>query len=168
VEKAPERIPFAQLATEAERRARQQFGFIPKPNQDISPDLAEFIWMMYRAGVLDLHLHVPPFVVHVSDKPLASPLARWQARQRDVVSTLHHRSLKLSGPIQRGILALLDGSRDRTALRADLLQVFASGTLDLLDADGKVVSDMSIVSKAIDDELEECLQTAARTAVLMG
>jgi methyltransferase-like protein/SAM-dependent methyltransferase len=168
VEKAPQRIPCQQLATEVELRARQQFGFVPKPDQDVPADIAEFIWAAYCAGLLDLHLHVPPFVVYVSDKPLASPLARWQARRSNVVSTLHHRTLKLSGSIHRGILALLDGSRDRTALRTDLLQVFASGTLDLLDGDGKVVSDMSIVSKAIDDELEEFLQKASRTALLMG
>jgi methyltransferase-like protein len=168
VEKAPERIPFPRLATEVESRARQQYGFVPKPDQDVPADIAEFIWATYRAGALDLHLHVPPFVVHASDKPLASPMARWQARRSEVVSTLHHRSLKLSGPIQRGILALLDGARDRSALRADLLEVFASGTLDLLDGDGKVISDMSVVSRAIDGELEDFLQKASRTAVLMG
>ena len=168
VEREPERIPFARLVTEAESRARQQFGFVPAPDQDVVADIAEFIWETYRAGMLDLHLHVPPFVVHVSDKPLASPLARWQARRSDSVSTLHHMTLKLKGTIQRGILALLDGSRDRTALRTDLLQVFASGKLDLLNEEGKVVSDMSIVSKAIDDELEDFLQNVWRAAILMG
>lgn len=167
-EKDPERIPFAQLVAEVELRARQQFGFIPAPDQDAPADMAELIWATYGAGLLDLHLHVPPFVVQVSDKPLASPLARWQARRSEIVPTLHHRTLKLGGSIDRGILALLDGSRDRAALRADVLQVFASGTLDLLDGDGKVISDMSIVSKAIDAELEGFLHKAASTAVLMG
>ena len=168
LEKDPERIPFQRLAREVELRARQQFGFVPRPDQDVHADIAEFIWVTYRAGLLDLHLHVPPYVVRVSDKPLASPLARWQARRSDVVATLHHKSLKLRDSVHRGLLTLLDGSRDRTALRADLLQVFESGKLDLLDGDGKPVSDMSIVSKTIDEELEEFLRKAAQTAVLMG
>jgi methyltransferase-like protein/2-polyprenyl-3-methyl-5-hydroxy-6-metoxy-1,4-benzoquinol methylase len=168
IQKAPERIPFPQLVIDAEARARQQFGFTPSPNQDVPADLAELIWTTYRVGVMDLHLHVPPFVVQASDKPLVSPLARWQARRSEVVSTLHHRSLKLSGPIQRGILALLDGTRDRATLRADLLQVFASGTLDLLDADGKVISDMSIVGNAIDAECEDFIRKASRMAVFMA
>jgi len=168
VEREPERIPFPRLVTEAEPRARQQFGFVPEPDQDVPADIAEFIWATYRAGLLELHLHVPPYVVQVSDKPLASPLARWQARQSDVVSTLHHRRLKLENAIHRGMVTLLDGSRDRTALRTDLLQIFESGKLTLLDGDGKPVSDMSIVSKAIDDELEVFLQKASRTALLMG
>jgi methyltransferase-like protein len=168
VEKEPERIPFQRLATEVEARARQQFGFVPKPDQDVPSDIAKSIWETYCAGLLELHLHVPPYVVHVSDKPLASPLARWQARQSDVVSTLHHKSLKLRNSIQRGLVTLLDGSRDRDALRKDLMQIFESGKLALLDGDGKPVSDMSLVSKTIDDELEEFLQKASRTALLMG
>jgi hypothetical protein len=168
VEKDPERIPFQQLTAEVELRARQQFGFVPKPDEDATAEIAELIWVAYRAGLLDLYSHVPPFVVQVSDKPLASPLARWQARRSDIVATLHHRTLKLRDSIHRGILALLDGSRDRAALRADVLQVFESGKLDLLDGDGKPINDMSVVGKAIDDELETFLQRAARTAVLMG
>lgn len=66
-----------------------------------------------------------------SDKPLASPLARWPVQQSDVVSTFHHKSLKLGNSIHRGLLALLDGSRDRTALRTDLMQIFESGKLNL-------------------------------------
>lgn len=166
-EKDPERIPFPRLATEVALRARQQFGFIPKPDQDVAGDIAEFVWVTYRAGLLDLHVYVPPYTVCVSDKPMASPLARWQARRSDIVSTLHHRTLKLQNAIQRGLLALLDGTRDRTALRADLLQVFASGALDWLDENGKPTSDMSVVGKAIDDELEGFLRNAAKTAVLM-
>jgi hypothetical protein len=117
---------------------------------------------------VDLHLTLPPFVVQVSEKPLASPLARWQARRSDVVATLHHRTLKLGNAIHRGLLALCDGSRDRDALRADLVQVFESGTLDWLDGGGKPLRDMTVVGKAIDVELQDFLQKAARSAVFMG
>ena len=47
-------------------------------------------------------------------------------------------------------------------------KIFESGKLDLLDKDGKPVRDMGAVSKAIDAELEEFLQQAAQTALLMG
>jgi SAM-dependent methyltransferase len=167
-EKDPERMPFPQLAAEVEVRAGQQFGFVPGPDQDVPSAIADFIWAAYKVGLLDLHLHVPPYVVKVSDKPLASPLVRWQARQGDVVSTLNHRCLKLNGSIHRGLLALLDGSRDRTALRADLRRTFAQGKLELLDGDGKPIRDMSLVDKALDTELEPLLQKASRTALLMG
>jgi methyltransferase-like protein/SAM-dependent methyltransferase len=167
LDNVPERIPFTRLATEVEARARQQFGFVPTPDQDIASDLAGSIWATYCAGLVELHLIAPPYVAQVSDKPLASPLARWQARQGDLVSTLHHKSLKLGSPVHRGMLALLDGSRDRSALRHDVLQVFESGRLALLNDEGNPITDMSTVSKTIDAEFEAFLLKAAKTAVLM-
>jgi hypothetical protein len=166
-DREPERIPFPRLATEVETKARQDFGFDPRPGQDVASDLANSIWVTYCAGLLEMHLHNPPFVVHVSEKPIASPLARSQARRSYLVSTLHHRSLRLGNSIQRGLTALLDGSRDRSTLRADLLQVFETETLDLLDGDGKPIRDMCVVGKAIDAELEVFLDRASRTALLM-
>lgn len=168
LDKDPERVPFERLATEVTERARRQFGITPKPDEDPVAEIADFVWVTYRAGLLDLHVYVAPYVAQVSEKPLASPLARWQARRSDLVATLHHRTLKLGNAIQRGVLALLDGSRDRAALHADVLQVFASGALDWLDAEGKPITDMGVVSKAIDAELDEFLPRAARTAVLMA
>lgn len=164
----PERLAFPRLVEEVETRAREKYGFTPKPDQSVPADIAEFVWSTYGAGLVDLHLTVPPFVVKVSERPLASPLARWQARRADVVATLHHRTLKLGNAIQRGLLALCDGTRDRAKLRADLLQVFESGTLDWLDDEGKPIRDMIIVGRAIDDEMENILQNAAKSAVLMA
>jgi hypothetical protein len=167
-ETVPERMPFPRLVEEVERRARQQLGFIPKPDQDVPADIAEFILSTYGAGLLDLHLSLAPFVLQAGHRPLASPLARWQARRSDVVATLHHRTLKLSNAIHRGLLALCDGTRDRAALRADLVQVFESGVLDWIDGDGKPIRDMSVVGKAIDEELENFLTKGARSAVFKG
>ena len=167
-ETVPERTLFPQLVEAVEARARQQLGFAPKPDQDVAADIAGFIWSTYGAGLVDLFQTHQAFVSRVSAKPLASPLARWQARRGDVVATLHHRTLKLGNAIHRGILALCDGSRERATLRADLLQVFESGVLDWVDGDGKPIRDMAVVGKAIDEGLESFLQKAARSAVLMG
>jgi hypothetical protein len=156
------------LVEAVEARAREQYGFVPAPDQDVSADIAEFVLSTYSAGLLDLHLSLPPFVLRLSEKPLASPLARWQARRGEVVTTLHHRTLKLGNAIQRGIIALCDGSRGRAALRADLVQVFESGVLDWLDGDGKPIRDMAIVGQAVDQELDALLQIAAQSAVFMG
>jgi hypothetical protein len=63
---------------------------------------------------------------------------------------------------------LLDGTRDRSALRRDLKELFESGSLALLDENIKPVTDMNAVTKRIDDELDEVLNQIARTALLMG
>ena len=167
-EKAPERIPFERLVMEVEQRAREFLGYVPDPDIDSSTVIAEFVWNTYCAGLVDLHLHRPPCVGHASEKPVASPLARWQARQHEFVATLNHKTLKLGSPIQRGVLALLDGTRDRSALRSDVLAMFASGELNLLNENGEPIRDMVAVAEVIDAELEEFLQKAAVGAVLMG
>jgi hypothetical protein len=60
---------------------------------------------------------------------------------------------------------LMDGARDHDALRKDLLKLFESGTLTLLEGD-KPVSDMQTVEKRIADETEDVLGGLARMAVL--
>ena len=61
---------------------------------------------------------------------------------------------------------LLDGTRDRAALRKDLLELFKSGILTLQQGDQPVV-DMQIVEKRIDAESETVLQDLAHAGVLM-
>jgi methyltransferase-like protein/2-polyprenyl-3-methyl-5-hydroxy-6-metoxy-1,4-benzoquinol methylase len=162
----PQRIPFQTLVSEVEFKARQGLGLAPQPGQDFASDLADFVWKMYSAGLLDLHVYVPPFVTKVSERPVASPLARLEARDGDVITTLHHRSLRLGDSVQRGLVMLLDGSRDQDALRKDLLQLFESGVLTLVD-DDKPVRDMQTVERRIAEETENVLGGLARAAVLM-
>ena len=166
IESHPQRIPFEKLVTEVESRARQRLGFVPKPDQDCASDLADFVWQMYSAGLLDLHLHVPPFATQVGERPVASPLARIEAQDSDVITTLHHRSLRLGDALQRGLVMLMDGTRDHDALRKDLLKLFESGALTLLDGD-KPVSDWRMVENRIAAETENVLGGLARLAVLM-
>jgi methyltransferase-like protein/cyclopropane fatty-acyl-phospholipid synthase-like methyltransferase len=167
IESQPQRIPFEKLAAEVECRARRRLGFVPKPDQDLVADLVDFIWQVYSAGLLDLHVYVPPFATKVSEKPVASPLARLEARASEVITTLHHRSLRLGDALQRGLVMLMDGTRDHGALRKDLLQLFQSGALTLLDGD-KPVSDMQTVEKRIAAETEDLLAGLTRAAILMG
>jgi hypothetical protein len=166
IDSRPERVPFEKLARDVECRARQKLGFVPKPELDAASELADFVWQTYLIGLLELHVHVPPFATHLSERPAASPLARLEARTGTFVTTLHCRNLHLSDALQRGVVMLLDGTRDRAALRKDLLELFKSGILTLQQGDQPVV-DMQIVEKRIDAESETVLQDLAHAGVLM-
>jgi methyltransferase-like protein len=61
---------------------------------------------------------------------------------------------------------LMDGTRDHDALRRDLLKLFESGALTLLDGD-KPVTDMQTVEKRIDAETENVLGGLAGMAALV-
>ena len=61
----------------------------------------------------------PPQVAEIpSERPLASVVARWQARNGTKVTNLWHHTLDLQDAPARALLALFDGTRDRDALDA--------------------------------------------------
>ncbi len=168
IEVWPRRIPFEQLCAETEARARNKLGFVRAADQDVASDLADFIFAMYAAGLVDLHVHVPPFVTHLSEKPVASPLARLQARHEEVVTTLNHRSLCLPEVVQRGLIMLLDGTRDLKTLKADLVELLREGALASSDSEGKPLQDEQAIQAMVDDKLPALLAILPRMAVLMA
>lgn len=78
--------------------------------------LAEVLLQGYRVGLLELCTLPSPFAATAGERPVASPLARWQAKQSPVVTTLRHALVELDDAIDRRLLTLLDGARDRLAL----------------------------------------------------
>lgn len=168
IEVWPGRIPVEQLFAETEMRARDKLGFVRAANQDVATDLTDFIFAMYGAGLLDLHVHVPPFVSSLSAKPVASPLARLQARQEEVVTTLTHRSLHLPEAVQRGLVMLMDGTRDLKTLKADLVELLRTGGLAINDSDGKPPQDPEAIAAMVEEKFPALLAILPRMAILMA
>lgn len=81
----------------------------------IEPVDAQMALMLFRRGFVDVRT-VPGAAVRAGDKPLASPLARYQVREGPDVATLLHTAVVVSDPSARRFLELLDGTRDRAAL----------------------------------------------------
>ena len=55
-----------------------------------------------------------------SERPVASPLARWQAQHDELeVTSLAYTSVRMEEPAARLLITLLDGTRDRAAIRAE-------------------------------------------------
>jgi SAM-dependent methyltransferase len=76
----------------------------------------------YLAGIVDLHVHPPALTTTAPERPLASPLARLQARTRDNVTTLLHTQVGIADANALRLLPLVDGTRDRAALAAAVRQ----------------------------------------------
>ena len=53
------------------------------------------------------------------EKPFASRLARWQAREQQDLTTMAYTTVRMEEPAARVLVGLLDGTRDREAIRAD-------------------------------------------------
>ncbi len=54
------------------------------------------------------------------ERPLASPLARWQATHSSDLTSLAYTTVRMEEPAARLLVTLLDGTRDRPAIRAEL------------------------------------------------
>ena len=74
-------------------------------------------------GIIDLHVHPPALTIRAPDRPVASPLARLQARTRDSVTTLLHTQVGIADMNALRLLPLVDGTRDRAALAAAVKQI---------------------------------------------
>jgi SAM-dependent methyltransferase len=107
----PEAVHFEELAA----RCGEMTGSGADPEA-----LAEILMTMYRAGLAELHVHQPGCVSKPGECPASSSLARWQVRQGQTVTTMRHTTVEATGDIEKRLLELLDGTRDRAALAAEI------------------------------------------------
>jgi predicted O-methyltransferase YrrM len=70
------------------------------------------------ADELLLSISPPQIAESASERPLASVVARWQARRGDKLTNLWHDSMSIPDAPARALLALLDGTHDRAELDA--------------------------------------------------
>jgi SAM-dependent methyltransferase len=104
LDRAPGTVGFDEL--------REELGAEPGP-------LAEALLAGFAAEVL--MPHAAPLRVAGADRerPAASPLARWQATRGSDVTSLAYANVHMEEPAARLLLTLLDGVRDRGAIRAE-------------------------------------------------
>lgn len=82
--------------------------------------LEDTLLAAWRAGVVELRSCQPPLAARAGKRPRASAFARLQVERRaKVVSSLLHTNVALEDAGGRQVLALLDGTRDRTELCAE-------------------------------------------------
>lgn len=113
----PVAVPMPELLARVRARLRRTHG----PDYDADKlCLCEFTLRACAADMAELHVHQPPLCSRAGDTPQASALARWQARSQECITTLRHTSYVLSGPVERHLVSVLDGTRNRAALVAEL------------------------------------------------
>ena len=75
-----------------------------------------------RELVMPHSMPVRPYMVSEVERPVASPLARWQAQRGPEITSLAYRTVMMEEPAARVLITLLDGTRDRTAVRAEFTE----------------------------------------------
>lgn len=120
----------------------------------------------YSENLVELHVYMPHFVLEISEHPVASPVARFQAQTGTRVTNLRHERVNLDG-VSCHLLRHLDGSRDRTALLDALEELVAEGIIEV-QQDNEPVKDAGQAKTILDGMLDSKLCQLARAALLVG
>jgi hypothetical protein len=112
----PQSIAFNDLMTAAQTHLNSNQLQHNAPTEAAKQKLAQALLQAHLAGCVEIHAHKAPFVTAVSERPVASALARLQLRTTLSVSTVRHEVLRIDDSLARQVLLLLDGTRDRGAL----------------------------------------------------
>ena len=118
----------------------------------------------YSKELASLHTFAPAVAASVSDRPIASPVARLQAQQRSYVTNQYHEQIALD-PTSRYMLPLLDGSRDWRALLQALAGVVTDGKPAVQQTRGGGADANPLPPDA---QLTEALAMLRRSALLVG
>ena len=89
--------------------------------------LAAALVQAHGAGFIEFRMHRAPFTIEPGEKPRASALARLQLGYGDRVTTMRHRVARIEDDLGRELLRLMDGTRDRAALKVGLDKVSQGG-----------------------------------------
>jgi methyltransferase-like protein len=159
----PRALPFEALFADARSLLGAAAPDLPDGGRGV---LAESLLQCYLSNLVELHLHVPPFVLEVGERPVASPLARLQAEEGPRVTNRRHRNVPLS-PLDRLVLQHLDGRHDRAALLDRLAGLAADGTLGI-EQDGRTLKDPARAREVLGEALGPALGRLAGSALLIG
>lgn len=136
------------------------------PTDCLADDLSQALAQCYMNEFVELHTYCPKLASEPAEFPVASPFARIQSVDDDLVTNLRHLSVKLDD-FDRAVLQRLDGRHDRAALVDELERMTASGEL-LLHENDRPVHDAATIRQLAAEWLEGSLRRLAACALLQG
>ena len=136
-----------------------------KQDADQAQQLAELILKAYGVGLVEFHLHLPRLAIVPGERPLASPLARLQAQQGAITTTLLGNNVRIDDFLGRQFLILLDGTRDRAALMKDFAAVISEHVQP--ERDGKTDEKAKLLQE-LPGRLEQKLLDLGRRGFLLA
>ena len=117
----------------------------------------------YSFKLVELHVMSPSFTTLVSERPLASSLARYQVQANLRVVNQRHERVNLD-KISLYLLPFLDGTHSHADLLDLLMQLVAEGTIQVKGA----VEDTAVVRRHMADELQAILAWLGKAALLIA
>ena len=128
--------------------------------------MAQALFQAVVSGLMEFHLFEPAFVATLSERPVATPLARVQLKSGKRVTNRRHHVFE-TDDLHRQVLTALDGSRDRNALIEFLSDRVRDG-MPLVDEKGQSVSEPNQVREVLGRAVDTALSRFARGAMLVA
>lgn len=163
----PRALHFDELLAQARTKLRREIHQTETIDEQDQRVLGDMLLQAYGKNLVELHLHVPQFATTLSERPVASPVARLQLHHGPMVTNLCHGCVKLEGTLAQHLFQLLDGSRDRLALLEELLMLVKSESATMRK-DGKEVTDPQHVRQLLAEALDQKLAELAELALFVA
>ncbi|HEX6730153.1 MAG TPA: class I SAM-dependent methyltransferase [Pyrinomonadaceae bacterium] len=164
----PRALRFDDLVTEGFRLIGGSSAISEQEMIKDSQTLAELMLKTYGAGVLEFHLHRPRLTIHPGERPLASPLARLQARSGAMTTSLLGNNVRIDDFVGLQLLLLLDGTRDRVALIQDLLTIIELDSKSSSPALKITTDDRRTLIQELPQQLDVKIAELARLGFLLA
>jgi hypothetical protein len=116
----PAAVGFADLAAAAQRLLPPTGGTPHTASDDDIERVGGILLQAACSGLIQLHRYPPRLTATISERPLASLVARRQAEAKAPITNLLQRTIVLGDELSRQFLMLVDGTRDVDGLVTDL------------------------------------------------
>lgn len=165
----PQPVPFDRLLAAARARL----------NPDASPvysaaaltrdaqQLGDLLLKGYALNLVELHAYTPHFTLEISESPVVSALARFQAQDGQQVTNQRHEIITLEDEVSHYLLPYLDGKHNRVTLLEVLAGLVAEGVL-VVQSNGQSLKDAGRLRDTLAQVLDRSLHKLARDALLVG
>lgn len=121
---------FSEIIENCRKILSEQSGGEAEISEKDKKILTDVLFQAFCSGLLRFYVHEPRYATKVSEKPVASPIARWQVEHNQAVSTLLCTSVEIQDSLARELVRILDGTRDHERLVADLTEFINSEKFD--------------------------------------
>lgn len=122
---------------------------------------------MAFAGLIKICSYPATYILEVTQKPLACPLARYLAKKQEYITNRNHTFVKLDS-VSKVLLPYLDGQHDLAALMQVAKKCLDLESLTLLDHNNQIITDEKIIAEHLKTVCLKSLAFLAKNATLIA